>query len=487
MTSTRLSRARLCAAAVAFTLAATAAVAQSPDRRYALRPIKCIAYDPQPSDFEAQKLAFDRAPGNAKPPFAYFDSDFFNGDYRAFWGDDGLPGARKELDTFKSAGLNLIHLYNWNARRQDHTSALDAAAERGIQVMVPISNYMWQTITNTGVCDTCFKGFGGAVGLLEGTFLQVYINGSKKPHPGAAMWGIFNEYDINGYDPQFVRFVAQAIITLENKYGIAPEDRLPITSPVSDGIFPASARKTMPRPLGAALDLAAQTWLANNPGKTESDLPGGVLATMAIAHALEEGQTIVTYRQPFEANATTVAAIPADFWKTRWIASTNPFRDAAALRKLITDPGQFQSGFPGTTAFNTLPPLFFGESGWSQANSGGVGTEAAKKKQAEFVLDQIVTTTKLSHADQTTAGYFLGACFFQHTFVDKAHFEAFEWTGQFETRSPPPNAPDNASGGSIRVDALQALPVWTSVQQGFASSLTDDEFADWLTGAGTAQ
>src|SRR4051794_14648541 len=39
-----------------------------------LRPIQCIAYDPKPSDFYQN---------------AYFDSDFFNADFTAIWGDDG--------------------------------------------------------------------------------------------------------------------------------------------------------------------------------------------------------------------------------------------------------------------------------------------------------------------------------------------------------------------------------------------------------------
>ena len=463
---------RLAGAAVALTLIATAALAQAtPDKRYALRPIQCISYDPKPSDFPAE---------------AYFDSDFFNGDFTALWGDDGQPGARNDLATFKAGGINLLHLYNWNAQRQSHTVFLDAAAQQGMKVMVPVSNYLWQTITNTDLCPTCPKGFAAAMTLLEQTFVQVYdVNGSRKPHPAAAMWGIYNEYDYNHYDPQLVSFVAQGIITLENKYGIAAEDRLPITSPVSDGTYPASVRAQQPRELRAALDLAARQWLSYNPGKTDNDLPGGLLPTMAIANALAQGQTMVDYKSPYDETRVTVAAIPADFWKTRWIASTNPFRNGISLKSLVTDPGQFISGFPATNDFNTLPPLFFGEMGWSQVNTGQpLESPAALAEQARVVLDQIVTTHALTDPTKTKDGYFLGSCYFQHTLVDPSRFEAFDFVpGDYTTRTSPASAPFPASNKPIRVDAVKALPAWTSVTQGFASALSDEEFADWVNGA----
>ena len=39
----------------------------------------------------------------------------------------------------------------------------------------------------------------------------------------------------------------------------------------------------------------------------------------------------------------------------------------------------------------------------------------------------------------TPQGYFLGSAFFQHTFVDKSHFEAFRVVqNQFSTRAASP-------------------------------------------------
>jgi hypothetical protein len=439
-------------------IAATAAEAQTaepapsaiPPNLTQLRPIRCIAYDPKPSDF---------------PQPAYFDSDFFNSDFTAIWGDDGQPGARKDLSTFAATRLNMLHIYNWNAQRTNHTAFLDAANQLGIKVMIPISNFTAQTITGTTGCPTCGRGYKAAFDLVKGIFNQVYVGGSNTPHPAAAMWSIYNEYDLNGYNPEDVVFVAQVILTLESQAGIPAANRLPITTPVSDATWQQAARSGTPFDLRAALDRAAQQWLAINTGKTDSDLPGAVLAIMAISNTLSDSQTRTSYRSSFDSGPVTVSAVPADFWKTRWIASSNPFREGTALTDFLTNPAQFQSAWPGNTNFNTLPPLFFAEMGYSQKDAGG-----SLSTQAQVVLGQIQATAPLARNASTPQGYFLGSCFFQHTFVDASKFEAFDTTGTFSVRSAAPSAPFPASGQSWRVDALTPLPVWNSVKQGYAGA-----------------
>ena len=89
----------LMAGAMALDVAPALAQSSIPPNLTKLRPIKCIAYDPKPSDFYQN---------------AYFDSDFFNSDFTAIWGDDGKPGARNDLKTFAGANLNMLHVYNWN-------------------------------------------------------------------------------------------------------------------------------------------------------------------------------------------------------------------------------------------------------------------------------------------------------------------------------------------------------------------------------------
>jgi hypothetical protein len=155
----------------AVALQASTAGAQStiPANLTQLRPMKGIAYDPKPSDFFT---------------LAYFDSDFFNSDFTAIWGDDGQPGARRDLKVFQEAGLNFLHLYNWNAQRVNHTVFLDEANTRGIKVMVPISNFTAQSIEGpVPDCPTCPLGYQAAFNS-EGIFSQVYGTTS------GGVWGI---------------------------------------------------------------------------------------------------------------------------------------------------------------------------------------------------------------------------------------------------------------------------------------------------------
>jgi hypothetical protein len=407
-----------------------------------LRPIQGIAYDPKPSDF---------------PQAAYYDSDFFNGDFKGIWGDDGQAGARRDLATLASDHINLLHLYNWNPQRPDHASFLKAADDNGIKVMIPISNFTAQTITGTTGCATCGKGYQAAYDLVSNIFKQVYTG--TTPHRAAAMWAIYNEYDLNNINPVDVAFVVQAILTLEDEARIPPENRLPITSPVSDATFARDQRQGLSRVLAQSFERATVQWLRTNPGKnvstSPSDLPGAVLAILAISNALDDNQTRSSYQSGFDSGPVMVSPIPADFWKTRFIASSNPFRIGAALEDYLTNPLQFQSAFPGTTAWNTLPPLFFGEMGFSQKDAGG-----DLQKQATIVLGQIEATHKLAVAASTPQGYFLGSCFFQHTLVDPSRFEGFDTTGQFATHTGP--------AAPYRVDVLTPLPVWASVKQGYA-------------------
>ena len=458
----------------AVALHASTAVAQStiPANLTKLRPMKGIAYDPKPSDFFQN---------------AYFDSDFFNSDFTAIWGDDGQPGARRDLEFFQDAGLNFLHLYNWNAQRANHTTFLDAANARGIKVFVPISNFTAQTITGTTDCPTCAKGYQAAFNLVQGIFNQVYSGGTT-PHPAAAMWGIYNEYDLNQINPVDVAFIAQALLTLEDQAGIPAANRLPITSPVSDAIWGRLHRQSLTRAQAQAFERATLQWLAipTNAGKNVNGpppdgLPGAVLAIMAISNALSDSQTRTSYQSLFDPNPVTVSAVPADFWKTRFIASSNPFRIGTALADYITNPDQFQSAWPGTTAWNTLPPLFFGEMGWSQTNVNGQApppqppSASDLAEQASVVLGQVQATNALAVSGNTPQGYFLGSCFFQHSFVDKSHFEALSVVaGQFSPRAASGTAPCPACGVAWRVDVLTPYPQWTSVKTGYASALEDE-------------
>jgi hypothetical protein len=412
-----------------------------------LRPIKGISYQPSPSN----------DPRNGQG--VTFDQDYWNTDFPALWGTDAA-GGRNDLDGIKAAGLNLLHLYDWNAQR-DHTPFLDAANSKGLKVMVPISNFTAQTIDGTTGC--CPSGYQAAFDLVKGIFNNVY-SGTTSPHPAVAMWGIFNEYDLNKIDPANAAFVVQAILTLEDQAGIPAADRLPITAPVSDATFVTSQRQTLSRGQLAAFQRATLQWLQTNPGKNVDttdppDLPGAVLAILAISNALTDAQQRTSYQSKFDSGPVVVSAVPADFWKTRFIASANPFRDGTALNTYLTDPSQFQSAFPGNTGFNTLPSLFFSEMGRAQADSGG-----DLQRQAAVVLSQIQCTHPLAVNAATPQGYFLGSVFFQHTLIDQSHYEGLAFIdGSFTTHKTQGNFPNQ----EYRVDNLTPLPVWGSVQTGY--------------------
>jgi hypothetical protein len=100
-------------------------------------------------------------------------------------------------------------------------------------------------------------------------------------------------------------------------------------------------------------------------------------------------------------------------------------------------------------------------------------------QQALVVLGQIQATAPLArNAASTPQGYFLGSCFFQHTYVDTSKFEAFDATGAFSPRTASQTAPCPACGLPWRVDVLTPLPVWNSVTRGYAAADSTIEAAE---------
>lgn len=88
-------------------------------------------------------------PSTANTSFLYFGSDVARKQFGALWGtqsylSQGCPGlCRNDLKTMADMGINLIRLYDWDARN-DHSQFLDYAHSLGIKVVVPISNWLPQ-------------------------------------------------------------------------------------------------------------------------------------------------------------------------------------------------------------------------------------------------------------------------------------------------------------------------------------------------------
>ncbi len=197
------------------------ASAQTYDRsgpwwRVVPRPLHSVAYTPEPADYDAKFTC--PYPDGCK----YFDSDFYNADFKLLWG----PGGRNDLKTLREIHVNNLHLYDWSTCR-DHKSFLKHAEDNGLTVWVPFSNY--------NVSDP-FDPARRA--NIENIVREIYDldqrnNGRKTHHGAAVIWGIGNEYDINGYPAANVAQVARIVVDLENAAGIPDSEKLVFTSPVS--------------------------------------------------------------------------------------------------------------------------------------------------------------------------------------------------------------------------------------------------------------
>jgi hypothetical protein len=179
-----------------------------------------MAYTPEPSDYGSEFTC--PFPDGCK----YFDSDFYNSDFSLLWG----PGGRNDLESLGSIHANNLHLYDWSNCR-DHIPFLDYAHANRLTVWVPFSNF---NVSNP--FDPARRA------NIENIFREIYgldhkNNGRKTPNPAAVLWGIGNEYDINGYPPANVAEVARIIVDLENAAGIVDADKLAFTSPVSFAVF----------------------------------------------------------------------------------------------------------------------------------------------------------------------------------------------------------------------------------------------------------
>jgi len=169
--------------------------------------------------------------------------------------------------------------------------------------------------------------------------------------------------------------------------------------------------------------------------------------------------------------------MPADFWRTRYIATVNPFSDGPTLNRYVTDAGQFQSAFPGanvsagsytwTAAWNTLPPLFFSESGVNIAGSASPPSSGTPQTQAAFVLRQLQCTIPWAiDATSTPQGYFLGTTIFEFLNEDANG----RW-GMQVFATPASFTPATTTGGATyRVDQLSAQPAWANVVTGFMAT-----------------
>jgi hypothetical protein len=186
-------------------------------RLFAMAPLKGAIYKPSPSNYAGP------ASGGV-----YYDSDFGNDDFKQLWG----PTGRNDLAKLKAAGVNFIHLYDWNqpGSGRNHRAFLDSAKANGISLNVPISMYYVNEVrANNPNISTWMNSF----------LSEVYPG--KERHPAVVMWSIGNEFDNNsGLSADDIARAAKAVVAAEDRLGIPEAERVAITSPVTFGIFAPS-------------------------------------------------------------------------------------------------------------------------------------------------------------------------------------------------------------------------------------------------------
>jgi hypothetical protein len=401
-----------------------AEAASLPPAIEALRPIKGICYDPTPSDDPLGAASKPNSPA-AHRFFVYQDSDFFNADFPALW--DDANGGRGDLKLFKDSGFNFLHIYNWNPNR-NHTPFLDKANSLGLKVMIPISNFT-ASLTDASCCgiNPNNAGFNPAFQNIKAIFDNIYQGGTT-PHPAAALWDIMNEFDFEAQGADKVVFIIQSILKLEQDASIPAANRLPIAVVVSFAVRDKASYDNDRQPQPPIFAQAESAYRAIHP---TGPIPGGVLSLLAASLALQQAPT--SYKGPKDKTPVIVPAVPSDFWQTRFVAVVNPFEAGPTVNKFLTDTNSgFQSAFPGTTSFNSLPPLFLGEFGQNRSESSN------EIQQAAFVLTQMKCTNAFAlHGDLLPGGYFLGSNAFEYSPVCKnKYWNIFGFTGNGSTADP---------------------------------------------------
>ncbi len=389
------------------------------------RPIRGFSYEPSSSDW--------------KPGGVAFDSDYYHSSFSQLWGP-GTNGAygRDDLGEMKKLGVNLLHIYNWNPQNTTHSAFLDAAAANGMGVTIPISNYTHCVITADCQSVPGPGSYVKAYALIKGIFDEIYLPGANTtPHAGAAIWGLFNEFDYNGIPAEDALFVIQSILKLEDANNVPQEHRLPFFVSTSTTSYGGKAWGIAPTQQVAAVLKASAT--------------SGTSTTWKGA----DGQSV------------TLDAIPAGFWQRRIIASTNPFQDVIKYSEIIFDI--WPAAFPGTDKWNTLPPMFFGEMGLN-VNPTGLPqpSNAAYQAIADKDRESLACVTPAAESAKTPGGYFLGGTMFEYSQEYKDYAtNAYAWWGA-RAYGPAANAKKGSAGGApYTIDELVDTPIWSATADGF--------------------
>lgn len=319
-------------------------------RHFNIAGIRGLAYMPAPSDY---------VPTGA--PGLYENSDFYNNIFSELWGPVSPASGRRgraDLRRFRERlGINFIHCYDWAApiaqkgqagqdrALLDHLGFLQACHELGMAATIPISNYTLDLLSQ-GKTDLSRRNVERIIEEIHGT------GAIKAPIPGAGIWKIFNEYELN-FDrrPEHVVTVMNWIAEWEQAHAVADDHRLPVmvctSFAMKDGIEGAAA-------LGD------------------------------VRHILQQQGRV----GPYDA---------VSFWNERIVFATNPQNPAPDIRDYLTRrlPAYWrQKEVPA-------PPVMFTELGSSIEQAG------SEEQQARRLGEQIAAATPEGRDNPL-----LGACVF---------------------------------------------------------------------------
>ncbi len=434
--------------------------AQTRMAQFGLNEIKGLCYTPEPSN--------DPTP----PPGEYYDSDFWNNAFTPMWSSEkAIPGFEKkgepvngrgDLHTFKSIGVNTLHIYDWNAQR-DHTSFLAQASKDHISVTVPLSNYVYD-LPKTGFLDHNKNIYVYQLENIQDIFNQVYPgwqSGNFNPSPGVSMWLVTNEPDLmtgaifgDRINPQGVTQMMQEIVYCENQANIPDADRLPIGVPLSFATF--------------------WTGLTN---PSDGNPTPGVTNVEMLYNAFQSStafQASISAANPTE---VTIPALPSDFFTTRFAWGINPIGNSPALflgkESGAYAPYNHPVGASTQIDWNAIP-LFFGE----------LGGDSLTQNQPEVDKQQLAVVHWAETKGRATDPTFDGAMVFQsldqvvHKAGSESHFGIQTVKkGDFKTITDVPPTPGLSNGSPVsnlewRLDVLEDKPVFAVVKNAFTAGVT---------------
>lgn len=184
---------------------------------------KGICYQPFPKPYD---------PSTANKTCIFFGSDIAYDPMGPIWGKSYksstgsiCSNCRNDLQMLKEIGVNLIRLYDWDARNH-HLKFMDYCAELGIKILVPVSNWWLQ---DSSWNDDQLKGL-----------IASFLNSDKKEyHRAVAGVLIGNEPGLNGISVQRCIDVTKTYFRLEKTFnmGAPPEARPIIGHPVDFSLY----------------------------------------------------------------------------------------------------------------------------------------------------------------------------------------------------------------------------------------------------------